>query len=92
MKYIKKFESLKYGEGEFVLVGSGIIVRIIKNRNFIEPTSFNNLRQYYIETLDKETGNFFHRHWINEDEIERKLNKKEIKFVKMATSKNKFNI
>lgn len=88
MKYIKQFESLKYYEGEYILLEDEIIAKINKISNFID----NKFYQYYIEILDKETGNFFNRHWINKDEIERRLNKKEKEFVKMVTSKNKFNI
>lgn len=87
IKYYEKYEPAKYGEGEYISLGDGIIARIIKIGHFPDMND-----QYYIEIFDKERYIFWNRHWICEYEIERYLNQEEKEIVKLALDINKFNI
>jgi len=74
---------------KFILLDdANIFARIIDWRSWSDMET----PDYYIEILDKENYKFFNRHWIDEDEIERKLTPNERKDIKLMLTANKYNL
>lgn len=82
----ENFQSPKYSEDDYILLDDDIFARIIKYGKF------GDLIQYYIEVLNKDNYNFINRHWIDEEDIERKLNQEEIKLINLALVAKKYNL
>lgn len=83
----ESFKSQKYEVGDYVLLDGDIFARIIKYGKF------GDLIQYYIVIFDKVDNAFFNRkQWIDNDEIKRKLNSKEMKLINLAQYSKKYNL
>ena len=90
MKYIKLFEKQlnpKYHIGDIVLLDTEkvIIGRIVDWKSWSDITT----PDYYIEIFDKQNHIYFDRHWIEEDEIIKKIDEKEMELLLKA---NKYNL
>ena len=90
MKYIKIYEFQKinkYNIGDCVSLYDDIFARIIDYRYFDseEPN-------YYIEIFNKINHKFFNNHWIDQNDIERKLTLEEMKIIEFAEDTKKYNL
>ena len=77
----------KYNIGDTVLLDDDTIIigRIIDWESWIDIES----PDYYIEIFDKQHITYFNRHWVDESEILRKIDKDEMKILLNA---NKYNL
>ena len=77
----------KYQIGDIVLLDTEnvIIGRIVDWKSWSDITT----PDYYIEIFDKQNHIYFNRHWIEEEEIERTIDKEEMKLLLKA---NKYNL
>lgn len=90
IKKFKVFETQlnpKYKIGDSILLDDEkiIIGRIVDWKSWSDITS----PDYYIEIFDKQKHRYFNSHWIDEDEILRKIDKEEMKFL---LTTNKYNL
>ena len=94
MNHIKLFEKYsltqlnpKYQVGDIVLLDTEkvIIGRIVDWKSWSDITT----PDYYIEIFDKQNHIYFDRHWIEEDEIIKKIDEKEMELLLKA---NKYNL